>query len=163
MRYALIQNGVVANVVEQNSQPTVPGQWVACGDAGPGWIYNGSTFANPNAPAVPAWSDPALDPRYHHIDVGRFNARLGNNAAAIGASTHDACKACVALLSMSKFVDLKGPEVSGMLDLLIATSQPAANPLFAGSGPITPALKTSLLNPVTTEYERFVKGMVQPT
>jgi hypothetical protein len=47
MRYALIQNGAVSTVVEQPNLPTIPGQWVACGDAGPGWAYNGSAFAPP--------------------------------------------------------------------------------------------------------------------
>jgi hypothetical protein len=48
-RYALIKGGVIATVVEQETLPTVDmgGQWVACGSAGPGWTYNGSTFAPP--------------------------------------------------------------------------------------------------------------------
>lgn len=53
MRWALIQGNKVANVVEQAEQPKVAGQWVACGTAGPGWSYDGSSFAPPPAPPVP--------------------------------------------------------------------------------------------------------------
>lgn len=164
IRWALIIGNSVANVVEQDDQPQVDGQWVACGDAGPGWLFDGVSFTNPSAVPAPApqWSDPALDPRYFWIDVGRFNARLGVDAMAIAASTHDACKAAVALLGMSKFADLKGPELSNMLNLLIATGQPAANPIFPGSGPMTLGKKAIILNPVTTDYERHIKGLPQP-
>lgn len=53
MRWALIEGGTVANVVEQDDQPQIAGQWVACGDAGPGWLYDGSAFVNPNPPVAP--------------------------------------------------------------------------------------------------------------
>ena len=33
-RFALIESGHVANVVEQDDLPTIPGTWVACGNAG---------------------------------------------------------------------------------------------------------------------------------
>lgn len=53
-RFALIESGHVANVVEEASLPTIPGTWVACGNAGPGWAFDGSTFtAPPAAIAVP--------------------------------------------------------------------------------------------------------------
>lgn len=57
MRYALINSGLVANVVEQDSTPTIPGTWVACvacGNAGPGWAYDGSAFTPPPMPPMPA-------------------------------------------------------------------------------------------------------------
>lgn len=57
MRYALINSGLVANVVEQDSTPTIPGTWVACGNAGPGWAYDGDAFTPPAvATAVPTVS-----------------------------------------------------------------------------------------------------------
>lgn len=55
MRWALIESGRVANVVEQDDEPQIGGQWVACGDAGPGWTYDGSDFAQPPAPPAPAF------------------------------------------------------------------------------------------------------------
>lgn len=53
MRWALIESGHVANVVEQDDEPQISGQWVACGDACPGWTYDGSDFAPPPAPPSP--------------------------------------------------------------------------------------------------------------
>jgi hypothetical protein len=47
MRWALIEGGTVANVVEQDDAPQIPGTWVACGDAGPGWLFDGSSFTDP--------------------------------------------------------------------------------------------------------------------
>lgn len=47
MRWALIENGTVVNVVDQATQPQVPGLWVACGGAGPGWAYDGASFTSP--------------------------------------------------------------------------------------------------------------------
>lgn len=50
MRWALIIATKVANVIEQDTQPTIPGQWILCGNAGPGWDYDGVNFTAP-APA----------------------------------------------------------------------------------------------------------------
>lgn len=166
MRFALIQGGIVANVVEQDSLPTVPGLWVACGNAGPGWTYNGSTFADPNAPAPvvpPNWSDPSLNPEYHWIDTGPWRDRFGIDWLAITASSNELCKAAAQLWIDRKYINLKDPRNAQVIDALIATSQPATNVLFAGSSPMTVDKKNAILNPVTTEYERHVKGLVQPT
>lgn len=48
-RWALIQGGMVATVVEQDTMPTIPGQWVDCTGlaVGPGNTYNGVAFAAP--------------------------------------------------------------------------------------------------------------------
>lgn len=71
MRYALIQNGIVANVVEQDDTPSIPGQWVACGDAGPGWAFDGETFtAGASINAVPR-------------SVSRFEARAALHYAGL--------------------------------------------------------------------------------
>ena len=48
-RYALISGHVVLNVVESADQPA---GWVLCGDAGPGYLYDGSTFSPPAAHAA---------------------------------------------------------------------------------------------------------------
>ena len=44
-RWALIENGRVINVTEQDAEPTVFGPWIECGDAGPGWYFDGEVFA----------------------------------------------------------------------------------------------------------------------
>lgn len=51
-RYAQIVDGVVHLVTESETQPDSQyGVWIACGNAGPGWTYNGTSFAAPVPPA----------------------------------------------------------------------------------------------------------------
>ena len=51
-RYAQIHEGTVRDVIESETDPDgINGAWVACGDASPGWLYDGATFAPP-APVV---------------------------------------------------------------------------------------------------------------
>jgi len=112
--------------------------------------------------AIQLWSDPNLDPRYWWVDPGRLPIRMGPDAFAIAASSHDACKAAVTILSMSSYVDLSGSELASILDTLIAAGQPAANPIFPGSGPMTAAKKAAICSKPTTDQERYVKGLPQP-
>lgn len=126
----------------------------------PGVIEYGNT---PPPPVPPSWSDPALKPEYHWIDTGPWRDRFGIDWLAITASDNALCKAAAQLWIDRKYINLKDERNAQVLDALIATNQPAANVLFAGAGPMTPAKKAAILNPVTTEYERHVKGLVQPT
>jgi hypothetical protein len=51
-RYAQIKDGIVQLVIESEVDPDgTNGEWVACGDAGPGWLYDGSMFTAPPDPA----------------------------------------------------------------------------------------------------------------
>jgi hypothetical protein len=59
MRYAIVKNGVVVNIIEYETQPTTPppgfeaGHLAIQADAvNPGWTYANSTFTNPNPPEV---------------------------------------------------------------------------------------------------------------
>lgn len=103
---------------------------------------------------------PPPDPRRWWIDVGPFKDRLGADALAIAASSHDACKACIEMLNGRLYIDLAGPQVAALLGMLSATSQPAANVIFSGSGPMTPAKITTITTTPTTEAERHIKGLV---
>lgn len=50
-RYAQLSGGRVLYVIESEDDPDgVNGEWVACGNAGPGWIYANGVFS---APVVP--------------------------------------------------------------------------------------------------------------
>jgi hypothetical protein len=50
-RYAQLSGGVVHQVIESETDPDgINGEWVACGNAGPGWTYDGNTFAPPEPP-----------------------------------------------------------------------------------------------------------------
>ncbi len=112
------------------------------------------TYAEP----VPA-PEPDEDLRLWWVDVGPFYDRFGADALAIAASDHGACKAVQTLTGVRKYIDLKDLRVAGMIDMLIATGQPAAQPWAPGSGPMTPAKKAAILTTPTTEYERHIKGL----
>lgn len=84
MRWALIEGGTVANVVEQDDQPQIAGQWVACGDAGPGWRYNGSAFVNPNPPVALPTVPPSVTMRQARLAL-RAAGKLAAVEAAIAA------------------------------------------------------------------------------
>lgn len=101
----------------------------------------------------------APDPRLWWVDVGPFKDRLGMDALAIAASTNDACKAVIEMLNGRIYVDLKGQSTLNLINLLIATNQPSANPIFSGSGPLTAAKKALLINTPTLESERHIKGL----
>ena len=58
MRYAIIENGLVTNVVIAESHIAHNNGWVACPDAGPGWIYANGVFTAP----VVVEPTPALAP-----------------------------------------------------------------------------------------------------
>ena len=103
---------------------------------------------------------PPEDPRLWWIDVGPFKDRLGMDAPAIYASTHDACKGVVGLVEGRKYINLKDPRIAQMMGVLIATAQPAANAVWPGSGPMTAAKRDSILNTPTVEDERHIKGLV---
>lgn len=49
LRYAKVEGGKVVNVtkLDPNDVPTGFQDWVACGNAGPGWRYDGDTFSEP--------------------------------------------------------------------------------------------------------------------
>jgi hypothetical protein len=50
-RWALIKNGVVDNVIEQETQPQVYGTWVECPNyVGPNWLYVNGEFSPPPPP-----------------------------------------------------------------------------------------------------------------
>jgi hypothetical protein len=59
MRYAIIKDGVVVNVIEYESQPSTPPDGFEEGHvaiqnntASPNWHYANGTFTDPNPPAV---------------------------------------------------------------------------------------------------------------
>ena len=151
MRWALIESGRVANVVEQSSKPAIPGEWVACGNAGPGWGYAGGTFTAPDTAAPrPSWSDPALSDQYFWLDVGPFFDRFGAKALAITSSTDPQVQGIITLILPRKYVHLKRADLPAMLDLLLS------------KGLITAGEKATVLTPRTTDYERHIKGLPQP-
>jgi hypothetical protein len=49
MKYAIIENGVVANVVVAEADYAAEQGWIECPDAGPGWTYADGVFTAPVA------------------------------------------------------------------------------------------------------------------
>ena len=143
-RWALIDGATVATVVEQGDMPTIGGTWVECTGqpVGPGDLYAEGVFTRP-APVV-----------VRHVSVGAFKDRLGMDAHAIAVSTHPACVAAREALVGRKWVDLDRPDVAALMDLLIATTQPTANALFAGCGPMTAEKKATILGSPVLDSER---------
>jgi hypothetical protein len=140
-RFAKIVSGTVENIV---TAQTAPGDiWVQCpDDVSIGWAYDGMTWT---APVV------AEDKR---ISVGAFKDRLGMDALAIAVSDHPVCVALREMLYDRKHVDMSRPDVRGFLDMMIATGQPVASPMFPGSGPMTAEKKASILEAPVSDLER---------
>lgn len=140
-------------------------------DAGPGAIpaarVPGEPFPNwtgyewvalPYVEPVPL-PEPEEDPRLWWLDVGPFKDRLGMDIGAIAASQHSACLGVREFLLGRKYVNLRDPKVSALMDVLIATNQPTADPVWTGSGPMTADKKAVILTTPTTEDERHIKGL----
>ena len=55
-RYAIIENGLVTNVVTADAEFASQNGWIDCPVAGPGWTYANGVFTAPVvvAPTVPA-------------------------------------------------------------------------------------------------------------
>ena len=129
MRYAnLHDNGdgtsTVIQVVESHIDPDgVGAEWVACGHAGPGWLYDGTTFFAP--PPPPA----AVDPCEWLLDLGPFSDRLGPAASAIDLSTVPQLIAIRADFARRKWIDLKDPRVIAMVQFLAGHVHPALGTL----------------------------------
>lgn len=120
-----------------------------------------SNYSTPTS-NTPNWADPSLPIQYAWIDTGPWRDRFGTDWLAITSSDNPLCRACSQLYIDRKYIDVKDARNEQILDALIATNQPEANVLFPGSGPMTLAKKAAILNPVTTEYERHIKGLAQP-
>ena len=111
-RYALIQGGIVANVVEQDSGPTIGGQWVnVTGQMiGPGQMYDGATFSNAPVP-IPKRRISAYAFKIRMTSAERIAIR----AAAVSST---AIADLIDLVDSSPSVDLNLPMVRlGILSL----------------------------------------------
>lgn len=108
MRYALIQSGRVATVVEQGSVPEIAGEWVAVSGAyGPGDLYSGGAFSR--APMAP-----------RRITVGGFFDRFGSLKWGILASADASVQALVRDCMARTSIDLDSPQVAAGVALLIS-------------------------------------------
>lgn len=65
MKYAIVKNGVVVNVIEYEAQPSTPPPGFEAGHVAiqadavsPGWHYANGTFTDPNPPEVVDMPEP---------------------------------------------------------------------------------------------------------
>lgn len=142
------------SVVPQKTTPPVVGEFYPRW-SGSTWLLD--AYVEPEAEPEPI-PEPE-DPRLWWIDVGPFKDRLGMDTLAIAASTHPVCLGVKEMLYDRKYIDLKDARVAQLLDILIATAQPAASAYFPGSGPMTEIKKDIILNTPTTANERFIKEL----
>lgn len=142
-RYAQLSDGVIHLVIESETDPDgINGEWIACGNAGPGWTYNGSTFS------PPVISTP-VDPCEWLIDLGPYFDRFGTAKMAVLTSPDAGVKAVIQDASIRKWIDLRLPAVAQAL-LYIGSVIPAVNS----------TLQTAILNtPVSTEENRALRKL----
>lgn len=89
------------------------------------------------------------------ITLGALQKRIGPmRVFAIDTSTHPVCIALRSYLSRLTFIDLDDPDLPPMLGMLVAAEQPAANPVFPGSGPVTEADVAQIIGAPVAPEER---------
>ena len=103
LRYAQVVNGVVAMVIEAVEDPDgTNGQWLAWGEAGPGWKYAGESSPPPAAPVARRWiTRLAFDNRFTTAESVRLEiAQLDDPGASMSAR-----QAAAALRASQRKVD----------------------------------------------------------
>lgn len=169
LRYAQLMGGVVALVTESETQPDAQhGTWVPCGNAGPGWVYDGATFAAPpppQAPALPQHSTKrAFQNRFPKLPNGistKYDAMCmfltddgyATSLGVSGAALYDLrmlITTGVQRMNASPFVDMAPTaEAASLTMLLMQGSIPSAFRLSAVE-------RTAMLDTPLADAERYV-------
>ena len=94
MRYALIQSGRVATVVEQDSAPQIAGRWVECTGqrVGPGFLWDGAAFSGPPGPVWRDITAAAFWGRFAPADLVAYDVAMQHDPAASDAAKRQAAK-----------------------------------------------------------------------
>lgn len=152
-RYAQLSGGVVHLVIDSPFDPDgINGQWIACGNAGPGWTYDGVAFAPPVPPTPPA------DPCEWLIDLGPFTDRLGPKAFLVDQSTDAGVVYIRNDLSRRKWVDLQDDRVAASLYYLAGHTVPVLGTLAVPI--LTDAeVAAALTTPVAMEENRALRKL----
>lgn len=124
MEYALIKDGVVANVIVADDEfvSLIADQWdhieridtpeEAALGVGIGWGWDGSNFVAPEIPVMPEPEPPVWQ---WYIDIGPFFDRFGATKMAVLTSADSGVQAILKDLQIRKWLDLKLPEVAQSL------------------------------------------------
>ena len=143
MKYAIIENGIVANVALAGG-PIAP-NWVETEEAGPGWNYSNGVFAAPVIPAPPV----VVDHCEWLLDLGPFYDRFGAAKMPVLTSPDATVKAIIADCNVRKWIDLQNPDVANGL-------------AYIGSvvAALTPAIQAAILTtPVAAEENRALRKL----
>jgi hypothetical protein len=101
-----------------------------------------------HAPVVPA-------PEVRRITLGALQKRLGAmRVFALDTSAHPVCVALRSYLGRLTYVDLDDADLRPMLQMLVDTQQPEANPAFPGSGPLAAEDVDAIITAPVQEGER---------
>lgn len=120
MKFAIIENGIVANVALAGG-PIAP-NWVETDTAGIGWNYSNGVFAAPVIPVPPV----VVDPCEWLIDIGPFFDRFGVAKLAVLTSADATVKAILQDIQVRKWIDLKRADVASSL-AYVGTKVPAVD------------------------------------
>lgn len=145
MRYGKLVNNTIDVVIDCEDQPGAEhGEWVACGDAGPGWTTEDKVHFSPPVPTAPT-----VDPCQWLIDLGPFYDRFGAAKMAVLTSSDAGVKAILNDVSVRKWIDLQRADVGTSL-AYIGSVVPA----------LTGALQTSIrTTPVGAEENRALRKL----
>lgn len=135
-RYAQLSGGFVHQVIESATDPDgTNGEWLACGNAGPGWTFDGNAFA------PPVQSTPPADPCEWLIDHGPLLDRFGT---AIKMRFLKSTDPDVVALRQDyygrKWLDLKNPELKGGFYFMAGVTVPVLGTIAAPIAGLTTAL-----------------------
>lgn len=129
-RYAQINNGIVALVIESEADPDgTNGEWIPAGNAGPGWSYD---------PQTGTFSPPAVVPEQRFIFVGSFFDRFGVHKWPILADTNPMVQALVKDCQVRRYIDLDSPDLPAGLGMLVQAGH-AIDPEQVIHAPVTEA------------------------
>jgi len=120
MKYAIIENGIVVNVVLADA--AMGQNWVQSDVAGPGWTYSNGVLAAPVIPTPPA----VVDPCEWLIDKGPFFDRFGAAKMDVLTSTDPVIKAILVDIGARHWIDLQRPDVATSL-AYVGTVVPAVD------------------------------------
>lgn len=137
MKWALISNNTVINIVEQPAQPSVPGDWVAAASAAIGWVRGVGGVLQPPTPQD--------SPYKWFIDPGSFRDRFGATKLLVLSSQDATIKALLADMAGRPWIDLQRADVAQGL-AYIGTIIPE----------VTPQLRTDILTIPPTKFEQLI-------
>lgn len=163
-RYAQMANNTVLVVIECAEDPDgTNGEWVACGDAGPGWHFDGINFTRP-AP-TPAYTKitkrgfqnrfpktaDGVSTKFSLLSMFMTDDGYASSLGVTGAPLY-ALRALIITglntINASQFVDFAVSDASNFTGLLLQAGIPAVFRLTA-------AERLAILNPVISEAEAF--------